>query len=91
VRAQRTDQQMHEVVAHYRLRGRLRPFSRCLECNAPLRPAAADEIAARLPPMIAATRQVFVLCTGCGRVYWQGSHWRRLRALVDLVADGSDG
>jgi len=38
-----------------------------------------------VPPRIAAGQQAFTLCTGCRRVYWQGSHWQRLRALVDSL------
>jgi uncharacterized protein with PIN domain len=28
-------------------------------------------------------RDRFTACTGCGRVYWEGSHWKRMRAIVD--------
>jgi len=85
VRAQRTDDQLREVVRHFGLRPRLHPFSRCLECNGLLHPAAKAEVAFRLPPRIAATQSEFTLCTGCGRVYWRGSHWQRLKAIVEAV------
>lgn len=85
VRAQRTDAQLQEVVRQFALWPRVRPFTRCLECNAPLRPARREEVAARLPPDVVATHESFTLCTGCGRVYWQGSHWRRLRAVVEAL------
>ena len=28
----------------------------------------------------------FSTCDRCGRVFWEGSHWRRMRALVDELA-----
>jgi uncharacterized protein len=60
-------------------------FTRCSRCNgvlADLHPAAA---APRVPPYVAAHATRFCSCTGCGRVYWAGTHHRRiaerLRAL----------
>lgn len=85
VRARDTDGQLREVVARFGLRERARPFTRCLECNGLLRTAGRDEVAHRLPPRVAGEQSEFTLCTGCGRVYWPGSHWRRLRAVVDAV------
>lgn len=88
VRATRTAEQLDEVARHYGLRARMHPFTRCLECNAPLVQASAGEVAAALPPRVAAEHHAFTRCTGCGRVYWPGTHWRRLRALVDALARG---
>ena len=88
VRASRTDEQLREVVRHFGLWWLARPFSRCLECNAPLRAARRSEVLDRLPPDVAAAHAAFTLCGGCGRVYWPGSHWRRLRAVVaSLMAE----
>lgn len=34
----------------------------------------------------------FATCTGCDRVYWEGGHWRRMRALLaDLNQASPDG
>jgi uncharacterized protein with PIN domain len=85
VRASRTDEQLREVVRHFGLWPLVRPFSRCLECNAQLRAAHRSEVLDRLPPVVAAAHEAFTLCCGCGRVYWPGSHWRRLSAVVDSV------
>jgi uncharacterized protein with PIN domain len=91
VRARDTDGQLREVVARFGLRESAHPFTRCLECNALLRPAGRSEVADRLPPRVAAEQSEFTLCTGCGRVYWPGSHWRRLRAVIDAVAAEGSG
>jgi len=85
VRAQQTEAQLREVVRQFALWRQASPFSRCLACNAPLRAATREDLARRLPPDVAATHEAFTQCTGCGRVYWPGSHWRRLRAIVDAV------
>jgi uncharacterized protein with PIN domain len=28
----------------------------------------------------------FVTCDVCRRVFWEGTHWQRMRALMDSVA-----
>jgi hypothetical protein len=77
--------QLREVVARFDLAGSMRPFSRCLRCNAPLRAAAKAEVEARLPPRTRACYEEFLRCDGCGGVYWSGPHHRRMAALVDEV------
>jgi uncharacterized protein with PIN domain len=88
VRAQRTDEQLSEVLAHFALGDSLRPFSRCLECNGELQPASREEVIDRLPPAVAASQSGFKRCRACGRVYWPGSHWQRLNEFVESVRTG---
>jgi uncharacterized protein with PIN domain len=63
----------------------LAPFSRCLRCNAALVPVPKPTVEARLEPR---TREVFAefrQCSGCGQVYWKGSHWRELVRILDAA------
>lgn len=85
VRATRPEQQLREVFARFGLRAAMRPFSLCLACNVPLRPRAKAEVLDRLPPSVRETHDTFLGCARCGGVFWQGSHWRRMRALLDKV------
>lgn len=64
---------------------RLAPFTRCVMDNAPLRDATAEEIA-RMPPQARAGPGPFHACPACGRVYWPGSHVKRLRARLAALA-----
>jgi uncharacterized protein len=58
------------------------PFSRCLLDNAPLRPAAAQELA-RVPASARRDASPVLACPECARVYWPGSHVRRMRARLE--------
>jgi uncharacterized protein len=60
----------------------LAPFSRCLVDNAPLRPAGPAALA-RLPERTRAAPGPVTVCPTCGRIYWPGSHVRRMRARLD--------
>ena len=84
------DEQVREVVDALELGRGVAPFTRCRECNGPLLEVAKDEVAARLPPRIRAEYEDFARCPGCGRVYWKGSHYDRMRErLGDLLDAGS--
>jgi uncharacterized protein with PIN domain len=62
-------------------------FSRCPICNRRLAPLSHDEARGRVPPHVYRTQQEFRLCPECDRVYWQGSHWERMR---EILADWQD-
>jgi uncharacterized protein with PIN domain len=80
--------QLREVVRRFALAGSARPFTRCSRCNALLREAAPAEVGDRVPPRIRATRERFLVCPGCGRVYWEGSHTARMRRVLDQILGG---
>jgi len=88
VRALKPPHQFREIVDRLDLRRSLRPFTRCLSCNAPLRDVAKAEVLDALPPSVRANQERFTTCDACGRVYWPGSHWRRMQTLLSGLCDG---
>jgi uncharacterized protein with PIN domain len=75
--------QLEETLRALDLAGRLRPYTRCLECNGRLRPLERREAALRVPLQVFLVHRDFTRCDGCGRVYWPGSHRRRLDEIVE--------
>jgi uncharacterized protein len=70
----------------------LAPFTRCLLDNAPLEPAGAADLA-RIPEQSRALPGPFRKCPRCGRVFWPGSHVRRMSARLErwrALAAGPD-
>jgi uncharacterized protein with PIN domain len=53
------------------------PFTRCVVDNTPLR-VADDHEARKVPPKARALGGAVSACPTCGRLYWQGSHHRRM-------------
>ncbi|MBI2308860.1 MAG: Mut7-C ubiquitin/RNAse domain-containing protein [Rhodocyclales bacterium] len=87
VHALQPDAQLAEVLARLDLLGSLRPFSRCLECNAPLAAIDKAAVSADLPPSVRERQQRFSRCAVCRRVYWEGSHWQHMQErLLRAVA-----
>ena len=58
------------------------PFSRCLVDNAPLRAASERELA-QVPESARRADETVSACPECARVYWSGSHVRRMRARLE--------
>lgn len=83
--ADRPQDQAEELGRLSRVDWRLAPFTRCMVDNAPLRPATAEEFAA-MPPSVRALPGPFNACPACGRLYWPGSHVKRM--LEKLAALG---
>jgi uncharacterized protein len=82
--------QAAEVVRRFDLERALCPFTRCMVCNEPLRPATRVE--ERVPPPVAARHAAFHECPACRRVYWEGSHYRRMRRWIEeLTLAGRQG
>ncbi len=82
VRATEPRRQLREVVERFDLAGSAAPFTRCLVCNAPLVPATREEVASRLPPGTRLHADTFRSCPSCGKVFWRGTHARRLDEIV---------
>jgi hypothetical protein len=53
-------------------------FSRCLVDNTPFVDATPEQVA-RIPPDACRPGEPARFCPACGRVYWQGSHYRRMK------------
>ena len=58
------------------------PFSRCLVDNAELE-ELADPAAAGVPPPARQLPGPFTRCPRCGRLFWPGSHVRRMRRRLE--------
>ena len=57
-------------------------FQRCLRCNTPVRVASRREVETLFPEPARSMPGPFHSCPECGRLYWPGSHTRRMRALL---------
>lgn len=82
VRSEAPLAQLREVAEACRLGPPPGLFARCTVCNGALRPATAAEVEARVPDRVRRRGGAVWRCDGCGRVYWDGSHTRRMRRTL---------
>jgi uncharacterized protein with PIN domain len=78
----KAEAQLREVARRYGIERDMQPFSLCLHCNLPLSPAAPDAVAAHVPERIREHFSRFMYCPGCGGVFWEGSHFERMRRVL---------
>jgi len=74
--------QLVSVIDRFDLHNELKPFTRCLRCNNLLDTVAKENILDRLPANTAQTFVEFKICYSCDKVYWKGSHYKRMSALI---------
>lgn len=85
VRSQDPDEQLREVLQHFDLKDKVNPFSRCMECNSLLENVLKEKITEYLLPGTKVYYQNFKKCPGCARIYWEGSHYERMRKYITSV------
>lgn len=84
-RSHHHEEQTIEVVKRFDLTSALAPFTRCLACNTRLETIEKKEVVERLEPLTKIYYEKFRRCPGCGKIYWGGSHFDKLRARVERV------
>jgi len=80
-------EQAREVVQRFDLGDDARPFTRCPACNGALEPVEKEAVAAEIPPKTARWLDEYVRCGGCAKLYWRGTHFRRLEGLVERILE----
>jgi uncharacterized protein with PIN domain len=85
VRADGSEAQLAEVVRRFDLAGAISPFGRCLRCNGQLEPIAREVVEDRLPLRTRREQVDFRRCQTCGGIYWKGSHYVRMRRLIERM------
>ena len=52
--------------------------SRCPKCNTKLKQAEKQQITDRIPHNTMIHYEEFWECPKCGKIYWQGAHWKKI-------------
>ena len=61
--------------------------SRCGDCNGRLEDIARNEVEPLVPPYVFLTAKRFRRCDACGRVYWPGTHGRKITRRLERVME----
>lgn len=83
VRSENPKEQLREVLHRFDLYPEVKPFQRCMMCNAVVEEVDKSKILDRLEPKTVLYYDEFYLCPGCKRIYWKGSHYAKLKQQFD--------
>lgn len=82
-------QQLEEVIRAIDLSGGIKPYTRCMECNGELQAVKRTEVARAVPLQVFLVYRDFRKCVSCGRIYWKGSHLKRLDKVVERARNAT--
>lgn len=85
IRQDNRESQIQKIVNCFSLKGLCKPFSRCLLCNTILDMVAKESVWERIPPKTRHRCNDFARCPSCDRLYWKGTHYRKIRDKVDRI------
>jgi uncharacterized protein with PIN domain len=84
------EKQLRQIVDKLKLKPNPESiFSRCLICNDICIEIAKDDIKNEVFPYILKSKERFRKCPSCGRIFWQGSHYKNMLEKLQIVL-GSD-
>jgi uncharacterized protein with PIN domain len=76
--------QLIEVSRRSGRRIRIQPEnSRCPMCNGLLEETGKGEIEGKVPATVLESQREFWRCSSCGKIYWQGTHWRTIVEMAE--------
>ena len=64
-------------------------FARCAVCNGSLEDVPRkEEVRPAVPDFVYLNHDRFLRCSGCGKVYWEGTHYGKIRKRMLEIAEG---
>jgi hypothetical protein len=91
VKSEDPPEQFRDVVEHFCLDTRAGLWTRCTLCNALIEPVPRQRVEGALEPKILQLYQEFFRCTGCGHIYWRGSHVDRITKNLERMLGPTAG
>lgn len=82
IRSAKAEAQAKEILERFHLYNEIKEFSRCLECNALLKPVKKETIVSKLPVKVAKSQNEFCICSSCKKIYWKGTHHQKMRLFI---------
>jgi len=72
-------EQLHQVLGTFHLETRAEPLTRCSLCNENLSPVSRHDVEDQVPEYVHEKHGSFSRCEKCERIYWEGTHVKKLR------------
>ncbi len=85
IRSQNPVEQFREVIRHFDLYNQFQPFQRCMHCNGVIEKAPKSQVTQHLKPKTRQYYNDFYRCTRCNKIYWKGSHVKRMQELMNSI------
>ena len=85
IRSDDWEDQIVQVLDEFELWGEVRPNTRCIACNLPLKPLSRERAKNLVTPFVGEHAASFAVCPGCYRVFWQGTHYGDMERKIEKL------
>jgi hypothetical protein len=75
--------QLKFIFTKLDLASKIDPFKRCIDCNGELLNVPKNEIIDDVALKTKIFHDSFQKCTGCGRIYWEGDHFKKMQLFIN--------
>jgi uncharacterized protein len=85
IRSENPEIQLKDVIHYFSLCNDIHPFTRCLRCNGLLEEIKKEIVEEKIQPKTKIYFHVFHKCRSCQKIYWQGSHFTKMKAEISSL------
>lgn len=64
---------------------------RCMSCGGELRHESKEALRDRIPPKTFNWLDEYFVCSRCGKLFWKGTHWHRIKSELEKMSPLSAG
>lgn len=82
--------QIIEVINRFDIKSQIKPFIRCMVCNGLIEEIDKTKIIKKVSAKTLKYYDVFFTCSSCGKIYWQGSHYKKMEKKIHAILYGSN-
>ena len=85
IASKKTEEQIAQIIKELGVPINFPNDMLCPVCNGEMKEAKAIELGGVVPDDVLAKSPRFWRCASCGKIYWEGSHWRNMLKFYEKV------
>jgi uncharacterized protein with PIN domain len=85
IESEKWEEQVGQVLEEFNLWKDADPYSRCIECNSELKNLSKSKAKNLVTAYVYEHAKSFAICPQCGRVFWQGTHFKDMKAKIEGI------
>lgn len=83
--SEKAEEQIAQIISETNAEISFPQEMRCPECNGDLHEISPKEAQGKAPGNVAFEQDKFWECRKCGKLYWEGSHWKNIKEFYSRV------
>ncbi len=87
VKSDAIEEQIAQVIRETGIEISFPDKTRCAACNGELEIVPKESVKDSVPPNVAEHHERFWKCKSCGKIYWEGGHWKNIRRIYEKAKE----